>query len=138
LGPDRTSATTRRCVVRRQPRSRRRSISNEGRAKNYEPNSFGGPIQTNEPLYAYKELSGRTGPHDNVRHSEDDDFVQAGMLYRVMTPPERDRLVDNIAGGLAQVSRNDIVERSMEHFRRADAEYGERIAKRVAEITSEG
>jgi catalase len=73
-----------------------------------------------------------------VRHSEDDDFVQAGMLYRVMTPPERDRLVDNIAGGLAQVSRNDIVERSIEHFRRADAEYGERIAKRVAEITSEG
>jgi catalase len=55
-----------------------------------------------------------------------------------MTPPERDRLVDNIAGGLAQVSRNDIVERSIEHFRRADAEYGERIAKRVAEITSEG
>ena len=38
-----------------QPRSRRRDAfrrQRRPRAKNYEPNSFGGPFQTGEPLYA--------------------------------------------------------------------------------------
>jgi catalase len=110
---------------------------NEGRAKNYEPNSFDGPVQTNEPLSAPIAVSGSAAPYDTVLHAEDDDFVQAGMLYRLMTPPERDRLVDNIAGGLAQVDKADIVERSVDHFRRADTEYGERITKRIAEIRNQ-
>jgi catalase len=109
---------------------------NSGRAKNYEPNSFGGPVQTNEPLYGSTEVAGLAGPHDNVLHAQDDDFVQAGMLYRLMTPPERGRLIENIATSLAQVSRADIVERSIEHFRNADVDYGERLEKRIAELKS--
>ena len=42
------------------------------------------------------------------------------------------RLVDNIAGSLAQVSRDDIISRSIEHFRKADAEFGRRVADGVA------
>ena len=55
-------------------------------------------------------------------------------LYRVMKEDERQRLVENIAGSLAQVSRKDVIERSIEHFRRADAEYGQRVAERVAAL----
>jgi catalase len=40
--------------------------------------------------------------------------------------------VDNIAGSLAQVSREDIVARSVEHFRKADAELGRRILEGIA------
>jgi catalase len=40
--------------------------------------------------------------------------------------------VDNIAGSLAHVSREDIIERSIAHFRKADATFGQRIADGVA------
>jgi catalase len=104
---------------------------NGGRAKNYEPNSFDGPRQTGEPLYAGLASTGSSGPYANVRHAEDDDFVQAGMLYRVMRQDERERLVANIAGSLAQVSRDDIRERAIGHFRAADPEYGARVEAAV-------
>jgi catalase len=45
--------------------------------------------------------------------------------------------VANIAGGLAQVSKDEIIERSVAHFRAADAEYGERIAAAVAKLRAE-
>lgn len=65
---------------------------NRGAANNYEPNSFGGPTQTSAPLAFGIPVSGETESHAPVRHAEDDDFVQAGALYRVMTEPERERL----------------------------------------------
>jgi catalase len=40
--------------------------------------------------------------------------------------------MDNIAGSLAQVSRDDIIERSIGQFRKADATFGQRIADGVA------
>jgi catalase len=104
---------------------------NGGRAKNYEPNSFDGPVQTNRPPYAGLASEGVSGATRNARHAEDDDFVQAGALYRLMSAGEQQRLVDNIAGSLAQVSRDDIIARSITHFRAADSSYGERVAAAV-------
>jgi catalase len=63
---------------------------------------------------------------------EVDDFKQAGDLYRLQPKDAQQRLVDNIAGSLAQVSREDIIARSIEHFRKADADFGRRIAEGVA------
>jgi catalase len=100
---------------------------NGGRGPNYEPNSFDGPQQTGEPLYAGLPSNGPSGAFAPERHAEDNDFVQAGMLYRVMKPDERTRLVESIAGSLSLVKRDDIVARSIEHFRRADTEYGARV-----------
>ncbi|WP_436773549.1 catalase [Yinghuangia sp. YIM S09857] len=102
-----------------------------GRAKNYEPNSFGGPYETGRPLWAPTEVSGATGTHAAPSHAEDDDFVQAGNLYRLMSEDERARLVEGLAGGLAQVSRDDIVARAIGNFRAADAEYGDRLEAAV-------
>jgi catalase len=106
---------------------------NGGRSKNYEPNSHDGPVQTGTPHDLGYDVSGSVGPRGLVKHAQDDDFVQAGALYRVMTEPERVRLIDNIAGGLARVSRPEVIERSIEHFRKADPEYGRRLAVAVAE-----
>jgi catalase len=105
---------------------------NGGRTRNYEPNSHDGPAETGERYGLGYPVAGAVGPHPPVRHAEDDDFVQAGALYRVMKEDERKRLVDNIAGSLAQVSRQDVIERSIEHFRKADPEYGRRLAEAVA------
>ncbi len=65
---------------------------------------------------------------------EGDDFSQAGALYRVMDEAAQARLVANIAGSLSQVSKDEIVARSVAHFQAADAEYGRRVAEAVAEL----
>jgi catalase len=111
-----------------------RAGDNGGRAKNYEPNSFGGPVQTNEPLYAPLEAHGATGSYTGERHPEDNDFIQAGNLYRLMSEDEKKGLVENIAANLSRVSRKDIIERSISHFRNADADYGERVAKAIKAV----
>ncbi|GCD95271.1 catalase [Embleya hyalina] len=105
-----------------------------GRAKNYEPNSFGGPYESGAPLWASTEVSGPTGTHPAPAHAQDDDYVQAGDLYRLMAADEQVRLVANIAGFLAKVSRDDIVDRVVGHFRAADRDYGDRLAAAVKEL----
>jgi len=107
---------------------------NSGRAKNYEPNSFDGPSQSNEPTYAPIEVHGATGSFVWERHKEDNDFVQAGNLYRLMSEDEKNRLVDNIANSLSHVSREEIIERTISNFRNADPDYGNRVAKAVQNL----
>jgi catalase len=105
---------------------------NGGRSKNYEPNSYDGPKQTDAAHYAGL-AGGVSGTYTWRRHAEDDDFVQAGNLYRLMPADAKQRLVDNIAGSLAQVTRDDVIARSIEHFRAADPEYGARVEAGVKE-----
>ncbi len=108
-----------------------RADGNFGRARNYEPNSFGGPAETGEPLYAGLATDGPSGTYE-WDSREGDDFVQAGALYRVMDEAARARLVSNIAASLSQVSRDDIIARSIAHFEKADPEYGARVREAVA------
>jgi catalase len=105
---------------------------NGGRGPNYEPNSHDAPVETGAAWDLGFAVAGATGPAPHVRHVEDDDFVQAGALYRVMPPDARARLVENVAGSLAQVRRDDVIARSIGHFRKADPEYGARVAEAVA------
>ncbi len=51
---------------------------NCGRAKNYEPNSFDGPVQTGRAAVRPLAIHGAPGTYDWDQHAEDDDFVQAG------------------------------------------------------------
>ncbi|MBM4793609.1 catalase [Streptomyces sioyaensis] len=99
--------------------------------KNYEPNSFGGPVETGRPLWQPATVTGATGEQAAPSHAEDDDFVQAGDLYRLMSEDEKGRLIDNLAGFIAQVSRDDIAQRAIENFRKADADYGKRLEAAV-------
>ena len=64
------------------------------------------------------------------------DFEQAGALYRLIDAAAKQRLVDNIAGGLAQVNRREIVDRAVSYFRNADPEYGDRIERAIDALHS--
>jgi len=114
---------------------------NSGRVKNYEPNSFGGPTETGEPLYVGLEASGVSGAYE-WDHRDGDDFTQAGDLYRLQKPDAQSRLVENIVAGLSQVTRSPagdgIVQRSIAHFAAADEEFGARIAEGVAARRGQG
>jgi catalase len=107
---------------------------NSNSVKNYEPNSFDGPIQSNEPAYAPIEVHGATGSFVWERHKEDNDFVQAGNLYRLMNEDEKNRLIENIANSLSHVSRKEIIERTISNFRNADPDYGNRVAKAIQNL----
>ncbi|WP_443056664.1 catalase [Streptomyces sp. MUM 178J] len=99
--------------------------------KNYEPNSYQGPTQTDAALSAPLAVSGYTGAHAAPAHVKDDDFFQAGELYRLMSEEEKSRLVANIAGGLSQVTRDDVIEKNLAHFHAADEDYGRRVEEAV-------
>ncbi|WP_419997682.1 catalase [Streptomyces boninensis] len=100
-------------------------------AKNYEPNSFGGPVQTDRPLWEPAQVSGATGDHVTPSHAEDNDFVQAGNLYRLMSEGEKERLVANLAAAISGVSRDDIAERAIGNFAQADEDFGKRLEAAV-------
>jgi catalase len=97
---------------------------NGGGSVNYEPNSFGGPAEDS----AYKEPALRiSGDADRYDHrTGNDDYTQAGNLYRLMPQPERDRLHRAIAGAMAGVP-TEIIERQLKHFEKADPAYAKGV-----------
>lgn len=101
---------------------------NGGGAVNYEPNSFGGPKEDARFKEPPLKISGDADRYD---HREgNDDYSQAGALFRLMSFAEQERLMDTIAGAMQGVPE-DIVKRQICHFFRADPAYGKGIAKRM-------
>jgi catalase len=99
---------------------------NGGGAVNYEPNSFGGPVEDSN----FKEPPLRlSGDADRYNHRiGNDDYTQAGKLFRLMAPSEQQRLFQNIAEAMHGVPQF-IIERQLTHFSKADIAYGEGVAK---------
>ncbi|MCS4506044.1 catalase [Arhodomonas aquaeolei] len=103
-----------------------RTDGNYGAAPNYEPNSFGGPQEDPSVAEPPLRISGDAGRYD---HREgNDDYTQAGELYRLMSADEKDRLVSNIVGHIGVVPV-EIQRRQLPHFHRADPELARRIAE---------
>lgn len=44
------------------------------------------------------------------------------------------RSIGNLADGLVAVTREDIIERSVSHFRQADPEFGNRVAAKITAL----
>jgi catalase len=101
---------------------------NGGSSPNYEPNSFGGPTEDPRYIERPKPISGTVARHSH--RDESDHYTQAGNLFRLMKPDEKDRLISNISGSLSQAPRH-IQERQLCHFFRADPAYGEGVAKAI-------
>ena len=92
----------------------------------YEPNSFDGPAQA--PGYAEPPLK-ISGDADRYDHREgNDDYNQAGNLFRLLPADEKERLFRNIAEAMAGVPET-IVQRQLAHFLKADPAYGQGVAK---------
>lgn len=116
-----------RCPVNTYQRDGAMNFGSYGSAPNYEPNSFAeAPKQS--PRHAEPALA-LSGAADRFDHREDEDYYShAGALFRLMSAEQQALLIDNIAGTLAGVTE-DVVRRQLAHFHKADAAYGEGIAK---------
>ena len=98
--------------------------NNDG-APNYEPNSFGGPQE--DARYREMNYSAR-GDIGRFNHRDgNDDFSQAGDLYRLLSAGEKDRLIHNIVTHMAEVPER-IKKLQISHFAKADPDYGKRVA----------
>jgi catalase len=101
---------------------------NGGGRVNYEPNSFGGPIE--DPRFKEPPLR-ISGDADRYDHRVgNDDFTQPGNLFRLMSAAQQGRLMDTIAGAMQGVPE-DIVRRQIAHFAKADPAYGRGVAERM-------
>lgn len=99
--------------------------NNDGQV-NYEPNSFGGPIddkQFKEPPLA---IFGEADRYDHRVNNED--YSQAGDLFRLMSAQQKEQLITNIVNSMKNVPK-EIQERQIKHFYQADPAYGEGVAK---------
>jgi catalase len=94
-------------------------------AVNYEPNSRGGPASDeagHEPAIA-------TGDGDRYDpRVGNDDFTQAGSLFRLLDEAGKARLVENIVASLHTVPET-IQARQLTRFAAADLDYGRRVAE---------
>ena len=99
---------------------------NYGNSVNYEPNSFGGPIDN--PTFAEPPLkvSGDVSRYDH--RLGNDDYTQAGNLYRLMSELQKQQLTNNIIRSMRSVPK-EIQVRQIGHFTMADPDYGLRIAR---------
>ncbi|NUB09732.1 catalase [Azospirillum sp. Vi22] len=101
---------------------------NGGGSPNYEPNSFGGPVQNRAVAEPPLRISGDAARYD---HREgNDDYAQAGALFRLIGAEAQGRLMDNIANSLGEAP-GFIQRRQLAHFFAADPAYGSGIAKRL-------
>jgi len=99
---------------------------NGGAAPNYEPNSFNGPKENPEYRERPRPLTGTLDRFDH--HLGNDDYTQAGNLFRLLKPDAQKRLIANIVGSMKPVPKA-IQERQIGHFLKADPAYGRGVAE---------
>lgn len=102
---------------------------NGGASVIYEPNSFGGPKEDPSFREPPLKITGNADWYEQKR-GVDDDYVQPGNLFRLMTVEQQKHLCENIAGSLKKVSK-EIQDKMIAHFTKADPAYGTGVAKAV-------
>ena len=100
-----------------------------GDRRNYEPSYFNDYVEDKNalepPLFVQE---GDVMYKYDHREYEDDYFVQAGDLYRLMTAEQKEALCQNIKESMEGVP-DEIKKRQLEHFKKADKAYGKRVAE---------
>jgi catalase len=105
-------------------------IKHNGAVPVYAPNSYGGPAadpsRYPDPTW---DADGGLVRGAQELHSEDDDFGQAGTLYReVLTDRDRANLASNLIGHLADGVDQQVQLRAVEHWFAVDRTLGTRLA----------
>ena len=119
-----------RCPFHNQQRDGQMAVKNSGSAQNYATVQAAG---TSPQGFGHGDagwsLNGTAGRFD--ARGVEDDFTQAGNLFRILPPAEQQNLFNNLAGPLGQVSA-EIQERQLGHFDKADPAYGAGVRAALA------
>ena len=95
---------------------------------NYEPNSFGGPVQ--DPRFREKpyKVSGEVNRFDH--HNGNDDYKQAGDLFRLLSPEDKAHLISNISNHMRGIPER-IIKLQLSHLHKADPAYAAGVANEL-------
>jgi catalase len=116
-----------RCPVMHYQRDGAMSTGYGGSNPNYYPNSDD-TAPKEVPTYSEPGLALGDVVADRYDSREDDNYTQAGMLWRVLDGAQQQRTAQAIATTLGKAEQ-PIQMRQLCHFFRADAEYGQRVAE---------
>jgi catalase len=100
----------------------------------YAPNSVGGPAAApqlfgQDPAW---DVTGEIGRAAQALHRDDDDYGQAGTMFReVLDDSARERLVSNIAGHVKQGVEEPVLSRVFDYWRSVDRTLGDRVEDAV-------
>lgn len=79
-------------------------------ALSVEPNSIGGPVEDPRVKEPPLKISGDADRHDHRKGN--DDYTQAGNLFRLMSEDQKKQLINNIVGAMKTVPK-EIQERQI-------------------------
>jgi catalase len=118
-----------RCPFHNQQRDGAMAIHNGGPAPNYHAVNAAGSGASGfghgDPGWP---IDGAAGRYDG--RGTEDDYTQAGNLFRLMPDDEQDRLTTNIANAMRGVD-SAIQRRQLAHFYQADPAYGEAVSAKL-------
>ena len=96
---------------------------------NYQP-SINKPEVVDNAKFKYSKSvfpAGTTTVQGKI--DKENNFAQAGDLYKSFSKKDQDNLIKNLSGALNQVENKEIVQRMIAYFYQANAEYGTRLMK---------
>ncbi|MHB8313846.1 MAG: catalase, partial [Candidatus Dormibacteria bacterium] len=102
----------------------------------YAPNSDGGPQADTQRAadLGWSVEAGEIGRYAYDKHAEDDDFGQAGDLYRkVLDEAAKEHLVANIVGHLRGGVRQPVLGRAIDYWVKVDLDLGNRVAQALGQ-----
>lgn len=106
---------------------------NGGSSPNYSPNSFDNvELDENARQSAMELDSSLADWYDRNGEGDDDHYTQPGNLFRLMTDEKKRNLIGNIVGhmdGITGPKREEIINRQLCHFFRADPRLGMGVAE---------
>ena len=100
----------------------------------YEPNSFGGPAQSDQYAEPPLKISGGASRYDH--RAGNDDYTQAGNLFRLFNDEQKQSLFNNIAEAMQGVPQ-DIAERQLAHFAKADPAYAQGVHNALGKMSAD-
>ena len=107
--------------------------NNQGSGTNFYPNDNDSAPRPNpelaEPAMPLEEQAWLKA-YDT---QDQDNFSQAGDLFRIMNESQKDQLANNIAGGLSQATQS-VQARMLEQFQQIDAEYAQRVKTAIESL----
>tara|TARA_R110001583_G_scaffold12326_1_gene54816 strand:- start:1559 stop:3037 length:1479 start_codon:yes stop_codon:yes gene_type:complete len=109
-----------------------RSDGNGGSSPNYRPNSFDTIMEDDNYKGLPYELDSNIVGYFDRNENDDDHYTQPGNLFRIMTSEAKANTISNIVGamsGISGIKKDEIVNRQLCHWFRADTQLGMGIAK---------
>lgn len=97
---------------------------------NYGPNTQGGPEQQAQYAEPPMDIAGAMARYDKT---VEDDYSQAGDLFRLMNADQQQALCETIAATLSQVTP-EVQARMLAHFEQADPAYAAGISQAIAAL----